>query len=448
MTVPAVLFVCVHNAGRSQMAAAFLRAIAGDAVVVRSAGSDPADRVNPVAVEAMREVGVDIADAVPALLEPEAVEASDVVVTMGCGDACPVLPGTSYRDWALEDPAGQGLEVVRRVRDEVHRRVRELVAELGLPAAPAGRHAAPAPSAWGAAVTQVDVRILPPDDAAARRAALDLVPAAVAADGHRPVSEETELAVRGGRSDVVVLAAGVEGDPVAGWAALDPAGTAELVVAPERRRRGVGAALAAALVEQAPGPLRAWAHGDLPGARALAARHGAAPVRLLHQMRRPLSDGLPAPVLPPGVALRGFVVGQDEEAWLRLNARAFADHPEQGRWTRADVDARTAEPWFDPDGLLLAERDGRLVGSHWTKTHPAREGAPAEGEVYVVAVDPDARGTGLGRALVLAGLAHLRGRGLAAVSLYVDDDNAPAVALYRRLGFAVAVTDVLWETRP
>ena len=131
---PSVLFVCVHNAGRSQMAAGWLRALAGDAVEVRSAGSLPADQVNPAAVEAMAEVGVDITDQRPKVLTPEAVEASDVVITMGCGDACPVFPGKRYLDWALDDPAGQGVEAVRPIRDEIERRIRGLVAELGVPA--------------------------------------------------------------------------------------------------------------------------------------------------------------------------------------------------------------------------------------------------------------------------------------------------------------------------
>ncbi|MCB1266388.1 MAG: arsenate reductase ArsC, partial [Mycobacterium sp.] len=115
---PSVLFVCIHNAGRSQMAAGFLRSLAGEAVEVRSAGSDPGERVNPAAVEAMAEVGIDISGQTPKLLASEAVEASDVVITMGCGDACPVFPGVSYRDWALEDPAGKGIEAVRPIRDE------------------------------------------------------------------------------------------------------------------------------------------------------------------------------------------------------------------------------------------------------------------------------------------------------------------------------------------
>ena len=127
---PSVLFVCVHNAGRSQMAAGFLTRLAGDRVEVRSAGSTPADRVNPVAVEAMKEVGIDIAAETPKLLTADAVRASDVCVTMGCGDTCPVFPGKRYVDWELDDPAGKAIEAVRPIRDEIERRVRVLIDEL------------------------------------------------------------------------------------------------------------------------------------------------------------------------------------------------------------------------------------------------------------------------------------------------------------------------------
>jgi arsenate reductase len=130
MSTPSVLFVCVHNAGRSQMAAGWLRRLAGDAVEVRSAGSLPGDQVNPAAVAAMAEVGIDIAGQQPKVLTPDAVQAADVVVTMGCGDACPVFPGKRYLDWALDDPAGQGVTAVRPIRDEIEARVRALLAEL------------------------------------------------------------------------------------------------------------------------------------------------------------------------------------------------------------------------------------------------------------------------------------------------------------------------------
>ena len=130
MSTPSVLFVCVHNAGRSQMAAGWLRHLGGDAVEVRSAGSVPAEQINPSAVEAMAEVGIDITGRRPKVLTTEAVEASDVVITMGCGDACPIFPGKRYFDWALEDPAGKAVESVRPIRDEIERRIRGLLAEL------------------------------------------------------------------------------------------------------------------------------------------------------------------------------------------------------------------------------------------------------------------------------------------------------------------------------
>jgi arsenate reductase (thioredoxin) len=130
VSTPSVLFVCVHNAGRSQMAAGWLRHLAGDAIAVRSAGSEPADQINPVAVQAMQEVGIDITGATPQLLSTEAVQASDVVVTMGCGDACPFFPGKRYEDWKLTDPAGQPIEVVRQVRDEIRTHIEKLIQEL------------------------------------------------------------------------------------------------------------------------------------------------------------------------------------------------------------------------------------------------------------------------------------------------------------------------------
>ncbi|MCT7294044.1 arsenate reductase ArsC (plasmid) [Rhodococcus pyridinivorans] len=136
MSTPSVLFVCVHNAGRSQMAAGFLTALAGDRIEVRSAGSAPADQVNPAAVAAMAEVGIDISGQNPKILTTEAVHACDVVITMGCGDTCPVFPGKSYRDWVLDDPAGQGVEAVRPIRDEIKAKVEALVAELTTPSSP------------------------------------------------------------------------------------------------------------------------------------------------------------------------------------------------------------------------------------------------------------------------------------------------------------------------
>jgi mycothiol synthase len=178
---------------------------------------------------------------------------------------------------------------------------------------------------------------------------------------------------------------------------------------------------------------------------------------VLYQLRRPLTLPIDAPALPAGVRLRSFRPGVDDESWLRTNARAFADHPEQGQWTGQDLRERIAEPWFDQAGFLLAvtERDGveRLLGFHWTKVHAAvtqTDGTPAPpreriGEVYVLGVDPDAQGTGLGGALTLAGLRYLRGLGLDQAMLYVDGDNARAGALYEKLGFTRWSTDVSYQ---
>ncbi|MGC1212029.1 MAG: mycothiol synthase, partial [Micromonospora sp.] len=188
----------------------------------------------------------------------------------------------------------------------------------------------------------------------------------------------------------------------------------------------------------AAGPLRAWAHGDHPSAAALAVDLGFTRARVLWQLRRPLTGVLPEPRLADGLELRAFRPGEDDEAWLALNARAFAQHPEQGRWTTADLRVRLAEPWFDPAGFLLAVESAtdRLLGFHWTKVHE-RPGSARIGEVYVLGVDPSAHGGGLGKALTSAGLAYLRDRrGLDRVMLYVDESNTGAVALYERLGFA------------
>jgi mycothiol synthase len=240
---------------------------------------------------------------------------------------------------------------------------------------------------------------------------------------------------------------------LAGYARLDD-GQAELVIAPAARRKGFGAELLTA-VEQLAGDrtLSVWAHGDLPAARALARSQGYSRERVLLQMRRDLAgvDPDPRPALPDGVQIAPFVVGRDEAAWLRVNAAAFAAHPEQGSWTAEDVALREAEPWFDPAGFLLAWRGdpaagGELLGFHWTKVHPAGDvDAVPVGEIYVLGVAPAAQGLRLGRALTDLGLAHLRGRGLADVLLYVEEDNAAAVHLYESRGFGRHSVDVAWQ---
>jgi mycothiol synthase len=267
-------------------------------------------------------------------------------------------------------------------------------------------------------------------------AVLAVTEEAASADGVRPVGESALLRLRDGAGAVLAY----DGETLAGVAVLD-GDSGELVVRPSLRRRGHGRALATALAGQVE-TLNVWAHGELPGAVALADALGFERFRALWQMRRPF-DGTPVPEAAPpaGVRLRTFVPGQDEDAWVRVNARAFAHHPEQGRWTRADLERREREPWFSAAGFFLAERDGELVGFHWTKVH---EDEPV-GEVYVVGVDPDAQGLGLGRVLTVAGLRHLQALGLPAVMLYVDESNTPATALYARLGFAHRSTDAMYR---
>lgn len=229
------------------------------------------------------------------------------------------------------------------------------------------------------------------------------------------------------------------GDTVAGFAlARQVGGTTEvdLVVSPKSRGHGLGSTLADAVLAELDGPVSAWSHGNHPAAAALAASRGFARERDLWVMRRPLSS-VPSPREVPDLVVRPFEPGRDEDAFLALNAAAFAHHPEQGSMSRAALDERMAEPWFDPAGFFLADRDGELLGFHWTKVHDA----PPAGEIYVLGVSPSAQGMGLGKVLALTGLAYLRSRGLESVLLYVEADNAAAVALYEGIGFTHAPED-------
>jgi mycothiol synthase len=262
-----------------------------------------------------------------------------------------------------------------------------------------------------------------------------VVAASAEADGAAPLDEAASLALRHGLGNTSLWVA-PSVDDVQGFAWLHDRAL-DLVVRPDARGAGLGHELASVAASSTTEALTAWSHGNHPAAAALAATLGFDRVRDLWVMRRPLED-LPAVQDVDGVVVRPFEVGRDEDAWLALNAEAFAHHPEQGRTTRADLEERKAEPWFDPAGFFMAWRGDELVGFHWTKVH---EGSPRHGEVYVVGVSPRAQGGGLGRMLTLTGLHHLARLGLDEVVLYVESDNAPAVRVYERLGFTHAPED-------
>ncbi|MFJ9777298.1 mycothiol synthase [Kitasatospora sp. NPDC101157] len=296
---------------------------------------------------------------------------------------------------------------------------------------------------------------------AQRDGALRVLAEAQAVDGRAAVSEQGRLRLRNAETPRpgVTHVIGSENGSVVGYGQLevpeaptaDPA--AELVVDPAARGRGLARPLVDAVLAQAHRAGRDavdfWVHGGHPAARHLAAAYGAELVRELRQMRRTGAQTEAVPV-PEGIELRTFRPGEDDAEWLRLNALAFAHHPEQGSWTEQDLAERLAEPWFDPAGFFLATRDGKVVGFHWTKVHPATATEPELGEVYVVGVDPAEQGSGLGRALTATGLRHLTGtgageRGLSTVLLYVDADNPAAVRVYERLGFTIHEVDLMYR---
>jgi mycothiol synthase len=300
-----------------------------------------------------------------------------------------------------------------------------------------------------------------------------LVERATEVDGVRPLSEHSTLHLRhGGDSGIRHLLAygDARGDlpQLAGFVHLDitdkvAGSSAEIVVDPAWRKQGLGRMLVdAARAETPDGRLRLWSHGESSAAAGLAESMGYRKIRELRQLRRSVSAPLPTTSLPDGVTVRAFVPGHDDEAWVALNALIFADHPEQGSLTIDDLHRRMAEPWFDPNGFFLAERDGRLVGYHWTKVHGSQivvhehdghgphthheHGHDPIGEIYVVGVHPDERGTGLGTALILIGLQHLRSLGLLDAMLYVDAANTPAIRAYERLGFTHWDSDVQYRS--
>ncbi|MDB5597886.1 MAG: GCN5-related N-acetyltransferase [Hyphomicrobiales bacterium] len=246
--------------------------------------------------------------------------------------------------------------------------------------------------------------------------------AAEAADGAAPLDEATWLELRH------------HPDRVRSWTrddafALLVGPDLSVVVHPLVRRQGLGGTLLDEALAEASGVVRAWSHGDHPGAARLAATRGFERVRELWVMRRPATLPLAEVTPREGVTVRGFEAG-DEAELVRVNAAAFAAHPEQGAMDAANLAERMAQPWFDPTGLIVAMAGDRMLGFHWTKQH-----SPSLGEVYVVGIDPASQGGGLGKLLTLAGLHHLASRGVDEVVLYVESDNAPAIAVYRGLGF-------------
>ncbi len=298
-------------------------------------------------------------------------------------------------------------------------------------------------------VPNSDVAVETSVDAQTRTEILVLDQAAADHDGVAPLDDQVRLDLAHASATARHLVLRSAGDLVA-YAHLDQAdalvGTGHLVVRPTWRRRGLGSRLLGVITAEHHGPLRLWAHGDLVEARGFASAHGLSRVRELWQMSGPLSAQIPSPTYAEGVALRTFEPGRDEDAWVAVNSAAFRHHPEQGSLTRADLEQRMAEPWFDPAGFFLAERDGELLGYHWTKVHPSMPGrAGPVGEVYVLGVAPAAQGLGLGTSLTATGLRHLHSQGLDTVLLYVEGDNEAAIAVYAKLGLRQVALDVMYE---
>lgn len=289
-------------------------------------------------------------------------------------------------------------------------------------------------------------RQLDSDEVVAVKGLLD---SASSADGHAALDEHAWLdLVQGGREGFAGLVAWEEGhDHPVGYAQVSRGSNSwalEFVVDPHHRVPGntVGVDLVAeatrVIATEGGGHVHLWVNQPRPEHDRIAASVGLRPGRALYQMRRPLpvEDSLrPARGEAGSLETRAFRPGHDEQAWLEVNNRAFAWHREQGGWDLSTIALREREPWFDPSGFLLHEREGRLAGFCWTKVHSQQH--PALGEIYVIAVDPDFAGRGLGRLLVLAGLDHLAGKGLREAMLYVDADNKTAVKLYVDLGFVV-----------
>ena len=287
---------------------------------------------------------------------------------------------------------------------------------------------------------------------------MQLAFAAAAIDEMAPLSEHVLIHLHhcGDDADEHLVATGDSGK-IVGYLHLDQtdavAGSVvEVVVHPDFRRQGIGRALVESAINKSGDPrMRLWAHGELTSAYTLAEKLGFAKTRELWQMRRSLFAPLPKANDTSGITIRAFQVGIDEQPWLALNAKVFADHPEQGRMSEQDLAVRMSEQWFDPSGFLIATQNQSgtevMVGFHWTKVHggAGSHGHSEIGEIYVLGVSPDLRGIGLAKLLSIRGLEHLRSKGLPAAMLYVDADNKAAISLYESLGFAHWDTDVMFR---
>jgi mycothiol synthase len=287
---------------------------------------------------------------------------------------------------------------------------------------------------------------------------LSLIAAAADHDGVPPVSEHVLLHLRhgGDKADTHFIA--IDNHKVVGYAHLDltdevEGPSAELVVDPQHRKTGIGQSLLGKLQQASGQTLRLWSHGDLPGAKNIAEKSGFKRVRTVIQMRRSLND--PIPELIKDISIRNFLPTIDNEEWIALNNRAFANHPEQGNWSVRDLDIRTKEEWFDPQGFLIAEENQKMIGFCWTKIHGGHSHKHSEheaehdhdpiGEIYIMGVDPEFSGKGIGKAVTIAGLRYMRYQGIFSAMLYVDEENHAAIKLYQSLGFTEWGRDVLYR---
>ena len=287
---------------------------------------------------------------------------------------------------------------------------------------------------------------------------LKLIASATDKDGVPPVAEHVLLHLRhgGDKSDVHLLA--MKENQVAGYAHLDltdqvEGPSAELVISPKFRNQGIGKELVKELKAQAGSRLRLWSHGDLPGAQNIATANGFTHTRTVIQMRRSLTDAIPE--IDNSIPIRNFLPTIDNKAWITANNLAFANHPEQSDWSEHDLEIRTKEEWFDPKGFLISEVDNEIAGFCWTKIHGGHSHKHSDtesehdhdpiGEIYIMGVNPKHQGKGIGRAVTIAGLKHLRYQGIFSAMLYVDAENKSAIKLYEGLGFKEWGRDLLYQ---